>query len=164
MTQLLVSLVQAATFAAVGAPSAALAADVASAQPVEAADPESYDQQMAQARELAISGQRDAAVALYTSLLERSPGNSDVLLGRGRTYAWMKQWPQAEADLVAVTASSPTYADAWSALGDMYLWSDRPAQAAEAYAHWQQLQPENSEPYLARGRALRRHVEPLLPG
>src|SRR5687767_868381 len=154
MTQLLVSLVQAATLAAVG-PTAALAADVAAVQPVEAVASESYEQQMARARELAMSGQRDAAVALYTSLLERSPGNSDVLLGRGRTHAWMKQWPQAEADLLAVTSRSPTYADAWSALGDMYMWSDRPAQAVEAYGHWQALSPTNAEAYIARGRAYR---------
>lgn len=155
MTQLLVSLVQAATLAAVGVPTAAPAADVAAVQPVEAVASESYEQQMARARELATSGQRDAAVALYTSLLDRSPGNSDVLLGRGRTYAWMKQWPQAEADLLAVTSRSPTYADAWSALGDMYMWSDRPAQAVEAYGQWQALSPTNAEAYIARGRAYR---------
>ena len=85
-----------------------------------------FDAQFQAARNLAISGQREAALAAFGALLQRSPGNADVLLGRGRLYAWMGRWPQAEADLTAVTAASPAYADAWSALGDLYLWSDRP--------------------------------------
>lgn len=117
---------------------------------------ESFDQQFQAARTLATSDQREAALRAYDALLSRSPGNADVLLGRGRLYAWMGKWPEAEADLGAVTASSPTYADAWSALGDMYLWSDRPAQAAKAYGEWLAQAPANDPaPLIARGRAFR---------
>ena len=115
-----------------------------------------FDQQFQAARTLATSDQREAALRAYDALLSRSPGNADVLLGRGRLYAWMGKWPEAEADLGAVTASSPTYADAWSALGDMYLWSDRPAQAAKAYGEWLAQAPANDPaPLIARGRAFR---------
>lgn len=116
---------------------------------------ESYDQQFARAQELATSGRRDEALALYTAMLSRSPDNTDVLLARGRTYAWMDRWAESEADLLAATRQSPDYADAWSGLGDMYLWSDRPAQAAQAYARWAELRPSDPAAAIALGRAHR---------
>jgi YaiO family outer membrane protein len=115
-----------------------------------------FDQRFLEARELALSGQREAAIAAYSELLAVSPGNADVLLGRGRVYAWMGNWPAAEADLTAATAAAPTYADAWSALGDMYLWSDRPQRAVEAYSRWRVLAADDPAPLLARGRAQRK--------
>ena len=115
----------------------------------------SYDEQFRQARDAAVGGRRAEAIELYTRLLKRSPGNSDVLLGRGRVYAWEGRWTEAEADLQTATKRSPRYADAWSALGDMYRWSDRPALAAKAYGHWIALKPNEAEPYLARARVRR---------
>lgn len=107
------------------------------------------------ARALAASDQREEAIRLYGELLARDPENADARLARGRTHAWMDQWVEAEADLTAVTAASPLYADAWSALGDMYLWSGRATQAVDAYSQWQALQPDRPEPLLARSRARR---------
>ncbi len=118
------------------------------------------EQSLLRARTLATSGQKDAAIALYGAMLQESPGNSDVLLGRGRTYAWMAQWPQAEADLQAVTAAHPDYADAWSALGDMYRWSDRPALAIQAYTRWTELSPADPAAALALARAYRAAGDP----
>lgn len=118
-------------------------------------DQPSFDQQFQVARELAISGQREPAITAYSQLLLRSPGNADVLLGRGRVYAWMGRWPEAEADLQAATAAAPDYADAWSGLGDMYLWSDRPDQAVQAYGRWIALAANDPAAYIARGRARR---------
>src|SRR5258708_2835555 len=118
--------------------------------------PPSFDQQFQTARGLAIAGQRDAAIAAYTELLQRSPGNADVLLGRGRVYSWMGRWSEAEADLSAATLAAPNYADAWSALGDLYLRSDRPRRAAETYGRWLALAPAlDPAPLIARGRAFR---------
>ena len=118
--------------------------------------PPSFDQQFQTARGLAIAGQRDAAITAYSELLQRSPGNADVLLGRGRVYSWMGKWSEAEADLSAATVAAPNYADAWSALGDLYLWSDRPRQAADAYGRWLALAPaQDPAPLIARGRAFR---------
>jgi YaiO family outer membrane protein len=119
-------------------------------------DSADYDDRYQDARALALGGQREAAVAAYTALLERSPGNVDVLLGRGRVHAWMGHWAEAEADLLAATQGSPRYADAWSALGDVYLWSDRPLQAVEAYGQWVAL-AEATDPaaLIARGLAYR---------
>jgi YaiO family outer membrane protein len=158
MTPLFLTLAQAALLAA--APQS-VPADPASTHAVPAdavsveTTPTTYAQSLVHARELATSGDKDAAIALYTSMLAASPGNSDLLLGRGRTYAWMGQWPQSEADLQAVTAANPDYADAWSALGDMYLWSDRPTQAVEAYARWAELRPDDPAATVALARAQR---------
>ncbi|MEO7251089.1 MAG: YaiO family outer membrane beta-barrel protein [Arenimonas sp.] len=117
---------------------------------------QSFDQQFAAARALATSGQRNEALRAYDALLERSPGNVDVLLGRGRLYAWMSRWREGEQDLRAVTSAKPDYADAWSALGDLYLWSGQPDLAAEAYGHWLALAPvSDPAPLVARGRAYR---------
>ena len=121
-----------------------------------AAAPEGFDQKFLAARDLALKGQREMAIAAYSELLAVSPGNADVLLGRGRVYAWMGNWPAAEADLTAATAAAPTYADAWSALGDMFLWSDRPQRAADAYSRWSALAPDDPAPLVARGLAQRR--------
>ena len=153
MKPFLLSLTQIALLATVGQATAQSAAttpvvDAASSQP-------GYEQRFQQARALALAGKRDDAVAAYTALLQASPGNADVLLGRGRVYAWQGNWAQAEADLLAATAAAPTYADAWSALGDMYLWSDRPLPAADAYGHWSALAPAEPAAHIARGRALR---------
>lgn len=132
--------------------SLALVSMASSAQ--QAAEP-SLEDQMILARQLATGGQREAALAMYGRLLQEHPGNGDLLLARGRTLAWMNRWEESESDLRAVTAAHPTYGDAWSALGDMYFWSDRPAKAAEAYAQWSALNPDEPAPYVAQGRALR---------
>jgi len=132
--------------------SMALVPAASSAQPLAAPG---LTEQMAQARQLAVNGQREAALALYDRLLTESPGNGDLLLARGRTLAWMGRWDASEQDLRAVTAAHPSYGDAWSALGDMYFWSDRPAQAAQAYAEWARLDPADAPPFVALGRALR---------
>lgn len=133
------------------APAAVAQSEIAPVLPQDA----SYDQQFAHARALATNGRREEAVALYTAMLAQSPTNTDLLLARGRTNAWMKRWPEAEADLTAVTVAKPGYADAWSALGDMYLWNDRPQQAATAYARWAELDTSDPAPVIALGRAHR---------
>ena len=155
MTPFFLTLAQATLLAAAPAPQTVPADPASTTDATDTAVPAGYAETLLHARELATSDRKDAAIALYTRLLQASPGNSDVLLGRGRTYAWMAQWPQAEADLLAVTAAHPDYADAWSALGDMYRWSDRPALAVEAYARWAELSPTDPAAAVALARAHR---------
>jgi YaiO family outer membrane protein len=155
---LILSLVNIAFAASAGTATAQTDIGAAPANPSVAgvaASPASYDQQYQAARALANSGQREEAIQAYSDLLVRSPGNADVLLGRGQVYARMGRWPEAEADLLAVTAASPGYADAWSALGDMYMWSDRPRLAIDAFGRWVELRPTDPAPHIARGRAYR---------
>lgn len=120
-----------------------------------AAAPKSYEAKFQLARMLSYANQRQEAIRLYTELLATRPNNSDLLLARGRTHAWEGDWPKAESDLTAVTARLPGYGDAWSALGDMYLWSDRPGHAVKAYGGWIAAQPAEPRAYLARAKAYR---------
>ena len=71
------------------------------------AHPESYDAKFKLARALSFSNHRVEAIQLYTELLATRPNNSDLLLGRGRTYAWENRWHEAEADITTVTRRSP---------------------------------------------------------
>lgn len=127
----------------------------ASVAMAQEAEPDALTVQLREVQQMATSGQRPQALERYTALLAEHPGNGDLLLARGRTYAWDGQYAAAEADLQTVVRNSPDYADAWSALGDMYRWSDRPQQAADAYGRWVALQPQDPAARIARGRALR---------
>ncbi|MFZ5862887.1 MAG: YaiO family outer membrane beta-barrel protein [Nitrospirota bacterium] len=117
--------------------------------------PESYDVKFKLARALAFSGHREEAIGLYTELLTTRPTNSDVLLARGRVYTWENRWREAEADLTAVTTRLPNYGEAWSALGDVYLRSGRPAKAVQAYGKWIGAGAQDPLAYIARARAHR---------
>lgn len=128
--------------------------------PAQTAVSASLTEQMAQIRQLATSGQKALAIQRYTALLAAHPGNGDLLLARGRTYAWDGQYTKAESDLRTVVQHSPDYADAWSALGDMYRWSGRPQPALDAYAHWVALAPHDPAALIARGRAERDMGQP----
>lgn len=114
-----------------------------------------FDDQFKAARELAVSGRYDEALSAYTNLLLSSPGNADVLLGRGQVYAWLRRWRESELDLLAAIAAAPNYSDAWSALGNTYVWSEQPKLAIDAYGHWLSLSPKEPAPYIARGRVYR---------
>ena len=123
--------------------------------PAAAASSVSFDDAYARARDLANGGQPELALAAFDGLLARSPDNVDVLLGRGIVHARLGHWQEAERDLRAAATTAPTYADVWSALGNMYAWSDRPEQAADAWSRLIALQPDDPEHYVARGRAMR---------
>jgi YaiO family outer membrane protein len=115
----------------------------------------SFDDQYTNARALANGGQPELALAAYATLLARSPGNADVLLGRGIVYARLGRWSQAEADLGAAAAASPAYADVWEALVNTYRWSGQPAKALEACERLVALRPDDPAAWVARARAQR---------
>jgi YaiO family outer membrane protein len=122
---------------------------------VQAASIPSFDDQYFHARALANNGQPELALAAWSALLARSPGNADVLLGRGIVYARLGRWIDAETDLNAAAQASPGYADVWEALGNTYRWSERPAKALEAWERLVALRPADPAAYVARARAHR---------
>ena len=122
---------------------------------VQAASAASFDEQYDKARTLANSGQPALALAAYNALLAQSPGNVDVLLGRGIAYTRMERWEEARADLEAAAKTSPEYADVWLALGNLHLWHDQPAQAVDAYSRLTALRPADAASWQARARANR---------
>lgn len=115
----------------------------------------SFDEQYEAARKLANEGQPELALAAYTTLLARSPGNVDVLLGRGIVLSRLERWSEAEADLTAAAKASPDYADVWFALGNLWQWQDQYGRAADAYGRAADLRPRDAAPRMAQARALR---------
>lgn len=154
MKRLLLSLAIPALACAAGSANAQSTAAATEATPV-VRPPDAYTQEFAAARQLARAGRREDALRAFDTLLLAYPGDSDVLLARGQLHSWMKHWPEAEADLRAATAASAGNADAWTALGNTYLWSDRPGLAVQAYSRWIELRPDSAEARIARGRAHR---------
>jgi len=132
-------------------------AQVVQAQPTAGA---SFDEQYEQARRLANGGQPELALGAYTALLARSPGNVDVLLGRGIVLSRLERWNEAQADLTAAAKAAPDYADVWFALGNLYQWQGQPARAAEAYGRAAALRPNDEASLAAQARA-QRAMQPL---
>ncbi|MGX4640457.1 YaiO family outer membrane beta-barrel protein [Massilia sp. SYSU DXS3249] len=124
-------------------------------QQVQAASPASFDEQYDKARTLANGGQPALAVAAYSALLAQSPGNADVLLGRGIAYTRLERWAEAQADLEAAAKASPEYADVWQALGNMHYWHDQPQAALAAYSRLVALRPADASAWMARARVHR---------
>lgn len=120
----------------------------------------SFDEQYEAARKLANEGQPELALTAYNSLLARSPGNVDVLLGRGIVLSRLERWQEAEADLTAAAKASPDYADVWFALGNLWQWQDQYAKAADAYGRAAALRPQDGATRLAQARALRAAGQP----
>src|SRR5205823_2904679 len=124
---------------------------------VAAAWAEAADAELTAGNEARDRSDYAAAIGHYRLALASDPQSYEAKfqLARGRTYAWEGRWSQSEADLTAVTTLLPQYGDAWAALGDLYLWSDRPAEAIQAYSRWVSVQPNEPGAYLARSRAYR---------
>lgn len=126
---------------------AGLVVAVCGAQPLWAQDADA-------ARSLLRSGQPEQAAQAYTALIERSPTDPDHWLGRGLARSRLGQWPGAMDDLEKAVALAPGYADAWSALADVYRWNDRPAAAANAYARLAALRPDDAQVRVLQARSL----------
>lgn len=107
-----------------------------------------------QARQWLRQGQAQLAEQAYTDLIQRAPGDPDHWLGRGLSRARLKLWDGAIADLEQAVALAPGYADAWSALADVYRWNDRAAAAADAYGRLAVLRPDDAQVRVLQARAL----------
>lgn len=111
-------------------------------------------QDLATAQQLLRSGQAAAAQQAYAALIERSPGDPDHWLGRGLARSRLSDWTGAMQDLEKAVELAPGYADAWSALADVYRWNDRWAAAADAYARLAALRPSDAQAQVLRARVL----------
>ena len=57
-------------------------------------------------------------------------------------------------DLEQAVALAPAYAEAWSALADVYRWNERWSAAADAYARLAVLRPQDAQVQVWRARSL----------
>ena len=104
--------------------------------------------------ELLRAGQVAAAEQAFGRDIERSPSDPDHWLGRGVARSRLQRWEAATQDLEQAVALAPGYADAWSALADVYRWNDRWSAAADAYARLAVLRPQDAQVQVWRARSL----------
>lgn len=98
-----------------------------------------------EARELAFSGQREAARAMLTELLVDKPRHWDARILLGRLFAWDKRYDEAREQLLVVVRAKPDYADARNALADVELWSGHPEQALDFLENGLTRRPTNQD-------------------
>jgi YaiO family outer membrane protein len=98
-------------------------------------------------------------VEASSSLIQQYPNDPDHWLQRGLAQARQGLWMPAAQDLEKAVSLAPAYADAWSALADVYRWSDRAAAAADAYARLALLRPDEAQVQVLRTRSLARVAE-----
>ncbi|MCB2198830.1 tetratricopeptide repeat protein [bacterium] len=118
-----------------------------------AKDSTSYDAWFGLARSLAFTGDHVGAVEVATELLAGFPDDPDALLLRGRVYGWLGQYERAEKDLLKVSELTPDYADAWSALADLYRWWQKGEKAVAAAKRNLQLSNGNPQAWMNLARA-----------
>lgn len=113
-----------------------------------------WAQQPDSAMELLRAGQAAAAEQAFGREIERSPNDPDHWLGRGLARSRLQRWEAAMQDLEQAVALAPGYAEAWSALADVYRWNERWSAAADAYARLAVLRPQDAQVQVWRARSL----------
>lgn len=86
------------------------------------------------------AGDRPAAIAQYSELIARNPGDPGLLFERGRLHVWSGDYVRGERDLVASNRLRPD-APTWALLGDAYRWRGDFPRARAAYAAGLALAP-----------------------
>ena len=105
-----------------------------------ALEPNDANLRQSYAEALAWSGDRASAVAQYDTLLAAAGSDPDLLIARGRLYAFSGDNAAAERDLSAAIAKRPT-PEAWVMLGDLYRWEGDKQHAWNAYSEASALRP-----------------------
>lgn len=85
----------------------------------------SYDQIFLIAREQAFDGKRKMARILCDYILKYLPNHADARTLKGRTLSWDGQYELAEKEFLNTIKRKPFYDDPYSALLDLYWWSNQ---------------------------------------
>jgi phosphoglycerol transferase MdoB-like AlkP superfamily enzyme len=88
-----------------------------------------YDQTFMAARDLALKKEYKKARLLCDYILNEYPNYADARTLKGRTYAWEGNYKSAEEQLLNVLKRTPYYEDTYSALMDLYWWSQQDEKA-----------------------------------
>jgi lipoteichoic acid synthase len=83
------------------------------------------------ARKLAFSKERVKARLLCDYILNDKPNYIDFKILKGRTLAWDGDYKNAETELLEAINRMPFYDDGYSALMDVYFWSDQNKKAVK---------------------------------
>ena len=88
-----------------------------------------FDNAYETARSLALEGDRERALLLCSYILNRVPGHADTEILMGRIHAWQGDYERSIEILEATILKYPVYSDAYSALLDVYFWSEKNEKA-----------------------------------
>lgn len=86
------------------------------------------------AKDLAYTGNYSASRQVCDTILMQAPDYADVLILKGRTYAWEQETDMARTELLKALATGKAGEDAYLALADNELWAGYYGRA-EDYAH-----------------------------
>lgn len=84
-----------------------------------------FDQTFIAARNLAFKKEYKNARLLCDYILNEYPNYADARTLKGRTFAWEGNYKSAEEQLLNVMKRTPYYEDTYSALMDLYWWSQQ---------------------------------------
>lgn len=84
-----------------------------------------YDQTFIAARDLAFNKDYKKARLLCDYILNEYPNYADARTLKGRTFAWEGSYKNAEEQFLNVLKRTPYYEDTYSALMDLYWWSQQ---------------------------------------
>lgn len=110
---------------------------------------------VSQARDLAIHGQRAAALELLSRRLDEDPADSDARVLRGTILSWDGNYDEARKELERVLAEHPGHGDALEALINVELWSEHYDRVETLTVEALHKNPNDTNLLLARARALK---------
>ena len=96
-------------------------------------------------------GEFTEAVKLFNTVIEMDPNNAEAHFLRAMTYQGLALSKRAIADLEKAIVLKTDYAEAFQQLGYIYLVSQAPDLAIEAFDKAILLTPEVAELYINRG-------------
>lgn len=109
------------------------------------------------ARQILLDEKRyDDARLIARHVLRSSPNFHDMRMLLGRSYAWEGNHEKASLNFEEVIRRNPSYTDAYSALSDLALWSDRPADALGIIERGLRQDPNDSDLLLHKARTQER--------
>lgn len=123
--------------------------------------PGDQDIMVSQATVLAWAGRRQAAEALFDSVLARSPQRADALAGRARVVAWQHDLGRAEELWRAALELHPDDPELLIGLAQTLYWRGRPGLARAFAARARSLAPRDPVA-LELDRSLRAALRPQL--
>ncbi|SHI88284.1 sulfatase-like hydrolase/transferase [Pseudozobellia thermophila] len=92
---------------------------------------ENFDKVYLKARALAFKKEYDKALLLCRYILSESPSHIDTKVLMGRVSVWNGDYGASIRILKECIKMNPNYIDSYSALFDVYYWSDRTTEALE---------------------------------
>ena len=98
-------------------------------------------------------GEFTEAVKSFNTVIEMNPNNAEAHFLRAMTYQGLALSKHAIADLEKAIVLRTDYAEAFQQLGYIYLVSQAPALAIEAFDKAILITPEVAELYINRGSA-----------